>query len=190
MKAALVRFVRWFYPGLGVKRWLVVAALGCILLVNGISRWFVAEGAQWRVNEAVDSAFVDFGVPLGALSGAFVFIGTLLVIFGIRQWMRSIVVAIDPRGRNSIVEALRDRRLRGGYKIVAIGGGTGLSTLLRGLKRSTSNLTAIVTVTDDGGSSGRLQKELGILPPGDIRNLPRRAFRRTSARDGFVSLSL
>jgi uncharacterized cofD-like protein len=67
-------------------------------------------------------------------------------------------------------EALAGRRLQQGYKIVAIGGGTGLSTLLRGLKRRTSNLTAVVTVSDDGGSSGRLQKELGVLPPGDIRN--------------------
>jgi uncharacterized cofD-like protein len=55
-------------------------------------------------------------------------------------------------------------------RIVAIGGGTGLATLLRGLKRLTTQLTAIVTVTDDGGSSGRLRKELGILPPGDVRN--------------------
>jgi len=62
------------------------------------------------------------------------------------------------------------RRLEQGYKIVAIGGGTGLSTLLRGLKRRTTNLTAVVTVSDDGGSSGRLQKELGVLPPGDVRN--------------------
>ena len=61
-------------------------------------------------------------------------------------------------------------RLQQGYKIVAIGGGTGLSTLLRGLKRRTSNLTAVVTVSDDGGISGRLQKELGVLPPGDVRN--------------------
>ena len=147
-----------------------MAALGCILLVNGLARWSVAEGSQWHVNEAIDSAFEDLGVPLGALSDAFIVIGALLVVFGIRQWMRSIVVAIDPGGQSSIVEALLERRLRGGYKIVAIGGGTGLSTLLRGLKRSTSNLTAVVTVTDDGGSSGRLQKELGILPPGDIRN--------------------
>ena len=67
-------------------------------------------------------------------------------------------------------DALAGRRLQQGYKIVAIGGGTGLSTLLRGLKRRSSNLTAVVTVSDDGGSSGRLQKELGVLPPGDIRN--------------------
>ena len=73
----------------------------------------------------------------------------------------------DPKGFR---DALTGLRLQQGYKIVAIGGGTGLSTLLRGLKRRTSNLTAVVTVSDDGGSSGRLQKELGVLPPGDIRN--------------------
>lgn len=56
------------------------------------------------------------------------------------------------------------------YKIVAIGGGTGLSTLLRGLKAYDVDITAVVTVSDDGGSSGKLRKELGVLPPGDIRN--------------------
>lgn len=55
-------------------------------------------------------------------------------------------------------------------KLVVIGGGTGLSVLLKGLKKYTSNLTAVVTVSDDGGSSGRLRTELGVLPPGDIRN--------------------
>ena len=69
-----------------------------------------------------------------------------------------------------MIDALLETRLKRGYKIVTIGGGTGLSTLLRGLKKHTSNLTAVVTVSDDGGSSGRLQKELGVLPPGDIRN--------------------
>ncbi len=58
----------------------------------------------------------------------------------------------------------------GGPKVVAIGGGTGLSVLLRGLKKYTSNITAIVTVSDDGGSSGMLREDMGILPPGDIRN--------------------
>ena len=55
-------------------------------------------------------------------------------------------------------------------RIVSIGGGTGLSCLLRGLKKCGADLSAIVTVTDDGGSSGRLREELGVLPPGDIRN--------------------
>jgi hypothetical protein len=170
MRTVVVRFSRWFYPGLGVKRWLLIALIGCLLFVNGVWRWFVAEGPQVHVNEFIDTAVADLGLPLGWLSYAFMLLGVGLIVWGIRQWMQAIVVAIDPSAKSSIVDALLDRRLRGGYKIVAIGGGTGLSTLLRGLKRSTSNLTAVVTVTDDGGSSGRLQKELGILPPGDIRN--------------------
>jgi uncharacterized cofD-like protein len=170
MRTVVVRFSRWFYPGLGVKRWLLVALIGCLLFVNGVWRWFVAEGPQVQVNEIIDTVVADLGLPLGWLSYAFMILGVYLIVWGIRQWMQAIVVAIDPGAKSSIVDALLDRRLRGGYKIVAIGGGTGLSTLLRGLKRSTSNLTAVVTVTDDGGSSGRLQKELGILPPGDIRN--------------------
>ncbi|MDQ2908465.1 MAG: YvcK family protein [Candidatus Eremiobacteraeota bacterium] len=170
MTTSLGRFMRWFSPGLGVKRWLVLAALGCGLLVNGIVRWFVAEGTQIPVNETIDSAFADIGVPLHYLSYLFIAVGVLCVFIGLHQWIRAIVHAIDPSAENTIVDALLERRLRGGYKIVAIGGGTGLSTLLRGLKRSTSNLTAVVTVTDDGGSSGRLRNELGMLPPGDIRN--------------------
>jgi uncharacterized cofD-like protein len=163
------RFVRWLYPGLGVKRWLVVAVFGAILFVNGASRWLTAEGAHFQVNQIVDVFFDDF-MPLSVLPYIFMGLGALCVFFGIRQWMRAIVQAVTPENKDRLVDVLMDMRLRRGYKIVAIGGGTGLSTLLRGLKRSTSNLTAVVTVTDDGGSSGRLQKELGILPPGDIRN--------------------
>jgi uncharacterized cofD-like protein len=165
-----LRFLRWFYPGLGVKRWLLLAILGCALVVNGVTRWFVAEGAHMPINEMVDGVMADFNVPLPSLPYVFAIVGGIFIFFGIRQWMRAIVVAVAPTSKDDIVGALLDRRLRGGYKVVAIGGGTGLSTLLRGLKRSTTNLTAVVTVTDDGGSSGRLQKELGILPPGDIRN--------------------
>ncbi len=170
MNTGPLRFVRWFTPGLGVKRWLFLAVVGCVLLVNGITRWLVAEGTTLPINEAIDSLMVDLNVPLPSLAYAFSIAGALCVFFGIRQWMRSIVQAVAPDSKHLIVDALLDKRLRSGYKIVAIGGGTGLSTLLRGLKRATSNLTAVVTVTDDGGSSGRLQKELGILPPGDIRN--------------------
>ena len=165
-----LRFMRWFTPGLGVKRWLLLAVAGSLLTFNGATRWLVAEGAHLPFNEYVDSIMSDFGVPLHVLSYVFIALGVVMIYIGIGLFIRSIVVAIAPKGREDIVDALLDRRLRTGYKIVAIGGGTGLSTLLRGLKRSTTNLTAVVTVSDDGGSSGRLQKELGILPPGDIRN--------------------
>jgi uncharacterized cofD-like protein len=170
MTTGFVRFARWLYPGLGVKRWIFLGLIGVALVVNGIARWFVAEGSEWRINELVDSVMSDLGIPLGALPYLFAGIGVLFVFLGIALPIRSVVAAIAPKSKDHIVEALLDRRLRSGYKVVAIGGGTGLSTLLRGLKRSTTNLTAVVTVTDDGGSSGRLQKELGILPPGDIRN--------------------
>jgi uncharacterized cofD-like protein len=94
-----------------------------------------------------------------------------LVFFGVRQWMRSIVYAVRPEAGARLIETIYEaRRLNRGLRIAVVGGGTGLSTVLRGLKSYTSNLTAIVTVTDDGGSSGRLRQELGVLPPGDIRN--------------------
>ena len=165
-----MRFGRWLYPGIGVKRWILLGCIGIALIVNGITRWFVAEGSEWHVSEFIDGVLFDLGVPLAALPYAFTALGLVFVFLGIALPLRAIVAAIAPSSKDHIVEALLDRRLRSGYKVVAVGGGTGLSTLLRGLKRATTNVTAIVTVTDDGGSSGRLQKELGILPPGDIRN--------------------
>jgi uncharacterized cofD-like protein len=164
-----LRFVRWFYPGLGVKRWLIVAVLGGVVFADGASRWLTAEGMHLQLNELLDSWVDDFFDP-SWLTWILLVVGLLMIVFGMRQWLQSIVDAIRPQGKYRIVDALLDMRLRRGYKIVAIGGGTGLSTLLRGLKRFTSNLTAVVTVSDDGGSSGRLQKELGVLPPGDVRN--------------------
>ncbi|HEY5348241.1 MAG TPA: gluconeogenesis factor YvcK family protein [Candidatus Lustribacter sp.] len=164
-----IDFVRWFLPGLGVKRWLAVAVFGAVLFVNGASRWLTDEGAHVGINELVDWMVGDF-FPPADLSYAFLIAGFVLVALGIWRWLNSIVSAVRPYGTERMIDALLDTRLKRGYKIVTIGGGTGLATLLRGLKKHTSNLTAVVTVSDDGGSSGRLQKELGVLPPGDIRN--------------------
>lgn len=161
--------LRWAYPGLGIKRWLVVAIAGILLLVNGVDRYLVAVGVNFHANELVDGFVADYFSP-GYLAWIFIVIGLVLIFVGIRQWLLAIVRASAMGGNDRIVDRLYDMRLRNGYKIVAIGGGTGLSTLLRGLKRKTANLTAVVTVSDDGGSSGRLQKELGVLPPGDVRN--------------------
>ena len=164
-----IDFVRWFLPGLGVKRWLFVAVLGAVLFVNGASRWLTDEGAHVGINELVDWMVGDF-FPPADLSYVFLCLGFVLVALGIWRWLNSIVSAVRPYGTERMIDALLDTRLKRGYKIVTIGGGTGLATMLRGLKKHTSNLTAVVTVSDDGGSSGRLQKELGVLPPGDIRN--------------------
>lgn len=169
MNTHLLRIVRWFYPGLGVKRWLFIAVFGAILVVNGLTRYLTSEGIVIPVNERIDGIVADFFSPT-LLAPVFLIVGMIMVVIGIREWTQAIVAAMLPHGREPIVDALFEKRKRHGYKVVVVGGGTGLSTLLRGLKRHTSNITAVVTVADDGGSSGRLQKELGVLPPGDIRN--------------------
>jgi uncharacterized cofD-like protein len=164
-----IDLARWLQPGLGVKRWLLLAVVGATLFVNGVSRYLTDEGMTLRVNELVDSLVAEF-FPPGYLSYVFMVVGAVLVALGIWKWLNAIVTAVAPHGTSKVIDAIRDRRLERGYRIVVVGGGTGLSTMLRGLKKITTNLTAIVTVSDDGGSSGRLQKELGVLPPGDIRN--------------------
>jgi hypothetical protein len=164
-----LNIARWLLPGLGVKRWLLLAVVGATLFVNGVSRYLTDEGTTLRVNEFVDWLVADF-FPPGYLSWTFMVVGALFVALGIWRWLNAIVSAVAPSRTSNVIDAIRERRLDRGYKIVVVGGGTGLSTMLRGLKKITTNVTAVVTVSDDGGSSGRLQKELGVLPPGDIRN--------------------
>ena len=167
MRSRLVGSLKWLLPGIGVKRWLLLAAIGLVLFLNGLGRWFVADGSGLHVNEFLDNLVDDYFAP-SYLTYIFGISGLALLILGLNLWLRALMKAASRSG--GLLDGLLGRRLEQGYKIVAIGGGTGLSTLLRGLKRRTTNLTAIVTVSDDGGSSGRLQKELGVLPPGDVRN--------------------
>jgi uncharacterized cofD-like protein len=169
MRARFARSLRWLVPGLGIKRWILLAAFGLVVLLDAATRWFIAEGTGIHVNEILDGIVVDYFSP-AYLTWILAVAGVALVVVGVWMWLRSVARIARSRNPKGFREALAGRRLAQSYKIVAIGGGTGLSTLLRGLKRHTSNLTAIVTVSDDGGSSGRLQKELGVLPPGDVRN--------------------
>ncbi len=102
-------------------------------------------------------------------------VGLLTTILAVWYLNRSVVGAMmpgqNPPGNIEMVNVLLDRqRRRQGPRIVAIGGGTGMPQLLRGLRTYTDNITAIVTVADDGGSSGRLRRQMGMLPPGDFRN--------------------
>ena len=166
---------RWLAPGIGVKRWLVVVFLGLLLLALGVahvirqvSQDLRPGGVTQVVIDAVTLQFLPY--PLrGLIVGV---IGVLLVALGFVQVVRAVTEPLRPTdGDQPLVEVLYQKRLLArGLRIVAIGGGTGLSTLLRGLKEHTSNLTAIVTVADDGGSSGALRDELGIPPVGDIRS--------------------
>ena len=110
-------------------------------------------------------------LPSNILAVAFVILGAGIFFKGWQKTTLSIMDMDSRKGNNSLLERLyRRNKLNKGAKIVAIGGGTGLSMLLKGIKKYTNNITAVVTVGDDGGSSGRLREEMGVLPPGDIRN--------------------
>ncbi len=170
--SSIWRSLRWLTPGMKVKRWLLLAIGGGALFLNGFGRLLGSVHLDFHINDYIDRQLIARDmISRATIEWVFMAIGLFCVYLGIRQWMRSIVSAVSPRDEQRLMDVVYERRqLDRGYRIVAIGGGTGLSTLLRGLKQYTSQLTAIVTVTDDGGSSGRLRHELGVLPPGDIRN--------------------
>ena len=165
---------RWLAPGIGVKRWLLVLFIGLLALALGfahllrqVSRDLEPGGPLTSLINVLTLQFLP--VPLRGLTAAA--IGAVLVAVGGYRALRALMDPL-PRGADQpLVELIYQKRfLARGPRIVTIGGGTGLSTLLRGLKEHTSNLTAIVTVADDGGSSGVLRTGLGIPAVGDIRN--------------------
>lgn len=166
------RWFKWLSPGLFVKRWLLISLAGVFLTSFGLAIWVKLTPVN-RFLEFVSQALETTArlVPNSVSGPLAVLLGVFLLFWGQSRTVETITEALQPDASEELVDRLRThRRLHRGPKIVAIGGGTGLSTLLRGLKQYSSNITAIVTVADDGGSSGRLRREMGILPPGDIRN--------------------
>jgi len=168
--------LKWLYPGMRVKRWLILIPIGLAFAIAG-----VVLLANIRIVDVLGTvgreSFRLFGLDLTRpaiqlpTGIGLVAVGVLLVFASLRQVVRSITSVVSPEAQGKLADVVFQRRyLSQGQRIVVIGGGTGLATMLRGLKRHTSNLVAVVTVTDDGGSSGRLQREMGMLPPGDIRN--------------------
>ena len=155
-------FLRLMRIGLGIKRWVLIAGLGIGVCAIGLA--FVAKNLlslntpdllPWHMEGVIIFA-AGIGLILLAMYGLYNSLGPLLLRY---------------KSINELARTIYNRRsLERGPHIVAIGGGTGLSVLLSGLKTYTDNITAIVTVADDGGSSGRLRRELGVMPPGDFRN--------------------
>jgi uncharacterized cofD-like protein len=169
-----VNLRRWLAPGIGVKRWLVVVFAGLLLLalafahfLRQVTRDLQPEGLPGMLIDLLTLQFLPFAVR-GLVAGS---VGVLLVAIGAYRVIRALMGPLQKGGADQpLVELIYQKRfLARGPRVVAIGGGTGLSILLRGLKEHTSNLTAIVTVADDGGSSGVLRTGLGIPPMGDIR---------------------
>ena len=166
------QWFKWLSPGLLVKRWLLISASGVVLATLGLAIWtgmtpiffflqLLRNFLTW-IAEVIPN-YISGPVVIAA--------GVLLILWGQTRSLNSITQVLMPEGNEELVDRLlTHRRLHRGPKIVAIGGGTGLSHLLRGLKDYSAKITAIVTVADDGGSSGRLRREIGVPPPGDIRN--------------------
>ncbi|MEW6008683.1 MAG: YvcK family protein [Candidatus Omnitrophota bacterium] len=154
MLAQIKRILKWLSPGMRIKRW---------ILMTGLGLFFVGYGSARLIRDELFFLQVaDFIIVIGGIG---------LVVAGIKKMMKSFITILLPAGDKELVDIIyRKRQLEKGPSIVVIGGGTGLSVLLHGLKSFTSKITAIVTVADDGGSSGRLREQFDVLPPGDIRN--------------------
>ena len=156
---------RWLMPGLQVKRWFALIFLGAVLMTLGVLILFDIKPIFYtmefirKIAMTISTEWLAFAI---VMFGAGIFF---------KGWQKTNLSMLDGNDNQSLLEHLyRRRKLNRGPKIVAVGGGTGLSMLLKGIKNITNNITAVVTVGDDGGSSGRLREEMGVLPPGDIRN--------------------
>jgi uncharacterized cofD-like protein len=164
---------RWLAPGLGIKRWFFFVLAGVTFIGIGMTIFLQGVYNTDFANPAIPTLLSDISLqslPRGLRVLIFSGIGVGLVSYGIYRLNRSLLRPFIRPGHAVVDELANYRRRERGPRIVTMGGGHGLSTLLRGLKTYTRNLTAIVTVADDGGSSGRLRESFGILPPGDIRN--------------------
>lgn len=157
-----MRISDWLKPGIRVKRWLAFGVLGVLLIAFGFTE---------LVNKRVYDIYYQIFYIILNITGVFI------IYTSVSEIIKSIIVLVNTGyikltlDSKNIESLLYEKRLLiKGPKIVVIGGGTGLSTMLRGLKYYTSNITAIVTVGDNGGGSGVLREDLGMLPPGDIRN--------------------
>ena len=168
--AQSLRILDWLHPGLGIKRWIVLLLVGVTVLGVGLSfalvEIYTGGGYLPPLLNTLTLQFVPRyigAVGLGVL-------GTSAISYALVRLTSGLVAPLVPAGRSMVKIVAERRRKNRGPKLVVIGGGTGMASLLRGIKYHTSNVTAIVTVADDGGSSGRLRRSLGILPPGDFRD--------------------
>ena len=157
--------VDWFYPGIGLKRWLLLGAAGAIVFIYSLivlvgvllsDDLLRGVGLGWLVDRPYTTAVLAIdGIVVG---------GVAMAVGGRRAW------AWRRTNPETASEIRLSSQLARGPRIAAIGGGNGLAALLSGIKAHTSSITAVVTMADDGGSSGRLRRDMGLPPPGDIRN--------------------
>ncbi|HKI56078.1 MAG TPA: uridine diphosphate-N-acetylglucosamine-binding protein YvcK [Trueperaceae bacterium] len=170
--AAWLTWRFWLTPGMGVKRHVAVAVWGALLLVLGVigGVLWLLNGRRRELSSPLEHVLVSHAWRHGGgyLSLAVALIGVAFAIFAVGRLNRSLLSNWMPSPSQAAVLLHQRVSLAKGPRIVALGGGTGLSNLLRGLRQHTSNVTAVVTVSDDGGSSGRLRVAFDMPPPGDL----------------------
>lgn len=167
---SILRSLRyWLTPGLGVKRWLVLLLIGITELALALAYVLVTIYREQPLPPIFYYLTLQF-IPRLGRAALFGFLGIVTTGFALLQLNRTLLSPFVQPGRDVVEILHRHRQRERGPRIVVIGGGTGQSTLLRGLKSMSARLTAVVTVADDGGSSGRLRRAMGLLPPGDFRN--------------------
>ena len=168
-------YLQLLYPGMRIKRWLGLAFIAYLISAFGlglIANYYIYDKFEKLLLSFLRNNFGRVTTDFVMVIGLLLFVFGLIAAYGFtRVALSRTLDVLMPDDHGYLINMLfTRRRLLSGPKIVAIGGGTGLSVLLRGLKNVTSNITAIVTVADDGGSSGTLRDELHIVPPGDMRN--------------------
>jgi len=159
-----IQLRRWLTPGIGVKRWLMLLVFGVLTLAMSLALMLI------RLLSATDSVVALLNISMLTLLSAII-ASTFICGFAVQRLIARVISPYTRHQPGKVVDVMAEHnRRQRGFKFVAIGGGTGLPASLRGMKEHTSNITAIVTVADDGGSSGRLRRDMGVPPPGDLRN--------------------
>lgn len=170
-----MHLLKWLYPGMRFKRWLFLFAVGVMLVSLGLAVIFnykYLDNIEELIFRTVYLWTGNYNYMYTTMVGAgVVLLGVVTMLVAMRFIIRSVITVILPDNSDRLVDIIYEKRKLGkGPSVTVVGGGHGLSVLLRGIKEATTNVTAVVTVADDGGSSGRLREELGIIPPGDLRN--------------------
>ncbi|NQU74513.1 MAG: uridine diphosphate-N-acetylglucosamine-binding protein YvcK [Candidatus Omnitrophica bacterium] len=148
-----MKLLKWFYPGMKIKRWIALTVFGTTMLSMG----FVIIISEEQGQASLGTSIV-------------IIIGIIALITGVKRIINSLITIFLPEREKDLVDIVyKKRQLEKGPRIVAIGGGVGFTTVLRGLKEYTNNITAVVTVIDEGRVSSRMQAQSDIPPPAGVR---------------------
>ena len=170
-----MRFMKWLHPGLHIKLWLFLFGLGMMCSSFGIILTFnyqwLGSLEEWAFRLLYEVTGHYNYTILASLGILVILLGLVVMAWATRRLIRTMIGVVMPGESENLSDLIfSNLQLSKGPKVVVIGGGTGLSVMLRGLKAKTYNLTAVVTVADDGGSTGRIRQDLDIIAPGDLRN--------------------